>query len=101
MASALQGAEEYALHDTSDPSQLERSSFTNHEPEDQDEQVHLASLAEKKRLWWRNAVINSFFIASWYVLLAIHSLGQAFSSLSSAYVSDMQVYLRYCPVGLQ
>src|ERR1700761_5071544 len=28
--------------------------------------VHMASLAEKKRLWWRNSFINAFFIASWY-----------------------------------
>jgi solute carrier family 35 protein C2 len=28
---------------------------------------HLASLAEKKRLWWRNGIINGLFIASWYV----------------------------------
>ena len=25
----------------------------------------LASLAEKKRLWWKNAVINTCFISSW------------------------------------
>jgi hypothetical protein len=31
------------------------------------EGLHLASLAEKKRLWWRNAIINTIFIASWYV----------------------------------
>jgi len=27
--------------------------------------VHYATEEEKKRLWWRNAVINSLFIASW------------------------------------
>jgi solute carrier family 35 protein C2 len=27
--------------------------------------IHLASVAEKRRLWWRNAVINAFFIAAW------------------------------------
>jgi len=27
--------------------------------------VHFATEAEKKRLWWRNAVTNSLFIASW------------------------------------
>ncbi|KAI0033450.1 triose-phosphate transporter family-domain-containing protein [Vararia minispora EC-137] len=29
--------------------------------------VHLASVAEKKRLWWRNATINGGFIGSWHV----------------------------------
>ena len=31
------------------------------------EDVHFATLAEKKRLWLRDALINSLFIASWYV----------------------------------
>ena len=30
-----------------------------------DEGVHWASVAEKKRLWWRNAVISALFIVSW------------------------------------
>lgn len=34
---------------------------------DYDEQVHIASEAEKRRLWWRNAFINALFIASWCV----------------------------------
>ena len=29
--------------------------------------VHLASIEEKKRRWWRNAIINMLFIASWCV----------------------------------
>lgn len=32
-----------------------------------DPNIHLASVAEKKRLWWRNAVVNASFIASWCV----------------------------------
>jgi hypothetical protein len=31
-------------------------------------QVHLASLSEKKRLWWQNAVINTLLILSWCVM---------------------------------
>ena len=27
--------------------------------------VHIASLAEKRRLWWTNALINAFFITAW------------------------------------
>ncbi|KAJ7078842.1 triose-phosphate transporter family-domain-containing protein [Mycena belliarum] len=38
------------------------------------EQVHLASLAEKKRLWWRNAAVNTIFIASWFFFSTILSL---------------------------
>jgi solute carrier family 35 protein C2 len=33
--------------------------------------VHIASEAEKKRLWWRNAAINTCFILSWYDSLAL------------------------------
>jgi solute carrier family 35 protein C2 len=29
--------------------------------------VHFATLEEKKRLWFRDALINSLFIASWFV----------------------------------
>ena len=29
--------------------------------------IHLASIAEKKRLWLRNAIFNALFIASWSV----------------------------------
>jgi hypothetical protein len=28
---------------------------------------HLPSLAEKKRLWWRNATVNTLFVGAWYV----------------------------------
>ncbi|TFK44489.1 triose-phosphate transporter family-domain-containing protein [Crucibulum laeve] len=36
--------------------------------------VHLASLDEKKRLWWRNATINTLFIASWFFFATILSV---------------------------
>ncbi|CCL99847.1 uncharacterized protein FIBRA_01871 [Fibroporia radiculosa] len=36
--------------------------------------VHVASLAEKKRLWWRNAVINVGFIASWFAFAIVLSV---------------------------
>ena len=29
--------------------------------------IHLASIAEKKRLWLKNAVLNALFIATWSV----------------------------------
>lgn len=28
--------------------------------------VHIASHAEKKNFWWRNALVNTFFILAWY-----------------------------------
>lgn len=31
------------------------------------EDVHFATIEEKKRLWFRDAFINAFFIASWCV----------------------------------
>ncbi|CDO69259.1 hypothetical protein BN946_scf185042.g161 [Trametes cinnabarina] len=36
--------------------------------------VHLASMAEKKRLWWRNALINALFIASWFFFATLISV---------------------------
>jgi solute carrier family 35 protein C2 len=32
---------------------------------DELEDLHLASISEKKRLWWKNATINAAFISSW------------------------------------
>jgi solute carrier family 35 protein C2 len=37
------------------------------------EPVQLATLAQKKRLWWRNAIVNAIFIASWCAWKAILS----------------------------
>jgi hypothetical protein len=31
------------------------------------EDVHFATIEEKKRIWFRDAFINAFFIASWSV----------------------------------
>ncbi|KAH9847192.1 TPT-domain-containing protein [Lenzites betulinus] len=36
--------------------------------------VHLASLAEKKRLWWTNAIVNLLFIASWFFFATMISV---------------------------
>ena len=33
------------------------------------DEIHLASVEEKKRRWWRNALINVAFIGSWCVYL--------------------------------
>lgn len=56
------GHDEYPL-DLDDT--IARSSVERALGMDEDEHVHLASLTEKKRLWWRNAVINGAFIVSW------------------------------------
>lgn len=48
------------------------------------EGIHLASIAEKKRLWLRNAILNALFIASWSVnnlrqtLFNLHIIMQVF-----------------------
>ncbi|KAJ6495637.1 TPT-domain-containing protein [Mycena vitilis] len=38
------------------------------------ESTQLATLAQKKRLWWRNAIVNTLFIASWFFFSTILSL---------------------------
>lgn len=65
MASHPLAAEDYALQDATPQDSRHHYPILNHDRIDDDEHVHLASLAEKKRLWWRNAVINALFIASW------------------------------------
>lgn len=45
--------------------------YTQHLDDEIEDDVHIATLEEKKRRWWRNALINATFIASWsapYVL---------------------------------
>lgn len=37
--------------------------------DDYDQSVHLATIAEKKRLWLRTVFINALFISSWWELL--------------------------------
>ena len=58
--------EEYTLVDGP------RSSYEElmHGDGDGDGGVHIASVAEKKRLWWRNATINAMFIAAWCVYIS-------------------------------
>ncbi|EJF57629.1 TPT-domain-containing protein [Dichomitus squalens LYAD-421 SS1] len=46
-----------------------RGSPTSREPP-----VHVASLAEKKRLWWTNAFINGLFIAGWFFFATLLSV---------------------------
>ncbi|KAG9316194.1 triose-phosphate transporter family-domain-containing protein [Chiua virens] len=36
--------------------------------------IHLASKAEKKRYWWRNALINAFFILTWFLFATLLSV---------------------------
>ncbi|PSR84406.1 hypothetical protein PHLCEN_2v5443 [Hermanssonia centrifuga] len=36
--------------------------------------IHIATVEEKKRRWWRNALINSLFIGSWFVFAMVLSL---------------------------
>ena len=63
------------------------------------EDVHFATLEEKKRLWFRDALINSLFIASWYVkciLTAIqlelfHLTMQVFFRTHTVFVQQMDV----------
>ncbi|KAG8213555.1 hypothetical protein J3R82DRAFT_10208 [Butyriboletus roseoflavus] len=38
---------------------------------DDESDVHIASQAEKKNFWWRNTLINTFFILAWYNSLTI------------------------------
>lgn len=68
----------YALVDSVTPQPL----GANHEEHEYDAEVHLASLAEKKRLWWRNAFINASFIASWFVMQPLPPMLRACSCLS-------------------
>ncbi|KAF9231398.1 triose-phosphate transporter family-domain-containing protein [Melanogaster broomeanus] len=54
---------------------LSDGSYAGHDGDnDGDGDVHIASAAEKKRLWWRNALINSCFILSWFLFSTVLSV---------------------------
>ena len=55
---------------------------------------HLASIVEKKRLWWRNALINALFIGSWCAAMSLHSAICAHSrrSLTGSYLRHYSQY---------
>lgn len=56
-----------SLHALSSDSLEQPPAYSQHEGGDPENDVHLATLEEKKRRWWRNALINTAFIASWSV----------------------------------
>lgn len=90
MASALHGPDEHLSDDNPNLDDLVHYHLSNHEPLDYDDHIHLASLAEKKRLWWRNAFINTLFISSWYVFYCTTDcslLPSALPFLSAPHVS--------------
>ncbi|TFK25559.1 triose phosphate transporter [Coprinopsis marcescibilis] len=68
--------EEYALVETNVHNRRSTSLERAQRPplSARSEGIHLASVAEKKRLWWRNALINLLFIASWYFFAMVLSL---------------------------
>ncbi|KAJ3532711.1 hypothetical protein NM688_g7383 [Phlebia brevispora] len=62
---------------------MKRRSEIWHQPPDYDdvveldelqEEIHLATVEEKKRRWWRNALINMLFIGSWFLFAMVLSV---------------------------
>lgn len=60
--------------------------------------IHFADSLEKKRLWWRNAVINAAFIASWYVALERGPDGTLIHCIVFGLVGWDQVYICDCHI---
>ncbi|KIP08495.1 hypothetical protein PHLGIDRAFT_104289 [Phlebiopsis gigantea 11061_1 CR5-6] len=62
-------------HDPLPPHSLEQPpAYSQHDDDDPEDHVHIATLEEKKRRWWRNAFINTALIASWYFFATILSV---------------------------
>ncbi|OBZ67087.1 putative transporter C22E12.01 [Grifola frondosa] len=69
--------------------------------------VHLASLAEKKRLWWRNALINAAFIASWFffaILISVYNKWMFspdhYGFPSPLFVTTMHMFVQFALAAL-
>jgi hypothetical protein len=60
--------------------------------------VHIASLAEKKRIWWRTAIINACFIASWYVDVTVRLLNHVYASTAQVYIRNRTVSVQQVDV---
>jgi hypothetical protein len=60
--SALSGTEDQEQDPWRDAQSREREGVGG------SEEIHLATIQEKKRLWWKNSVINVLFMLSWCVL---------------------------------
>ncbi|KAJ7502848.1 triose-phosphate transporter family-domain-containing protein [Mycena galericulata] len=71
------------------------------------ESVHLATLAEKKRIWWRNAIVNTLFIASWFFFSTILSLynkwmfsAEYFGFPAPLFVTTMHFFVQFALASL-
>lgn len=61
----LLSSEPERAHTSADEDSESYDPTLNNEPLHDTRAVHYATDAEKKRLWWKNAVVNALFIASW------------------------------------
>ena len=92
-------------YDTQPPHSLNRP--PNYEDvlaaDDSNEDIHLATVEEKKRRWWRNALINMLFIASWYVLLGLYQTLCTHSEVFITPYFDLryQVHIRHDSIRIQ
>ncbi|KII91983.1 hypothetical protein PLICRDRAFT_103092 [Plicaturopsis crispa FD-325 SS-3] len=67
-------AQTHQEYDVEDPDVFRTSHEPIGVPPQEAYSIHLASVAEKKRLWWRNAFINAFFIACWFLFATVLSV---------------------------
>lgn len=95
-----------AQHSEQAPTDIHGDSqaLSNHDEDilDPDFDVHLATLDEKRRLWWRNAVINLFFIASWFLFATLLSVynkwmfsPQYFGFPAPLFVTTMHMFVQF------
>jgi solute carrier family 35 protein C2 len=62
---------------------------------DVDTNVHLASLSDKKRLWWRTAAINGAYIASWCVVLSFDEASALPATCRFLFALVLQLYNKW------
>ncbi|KAF8995468.1 triose-phosphate transporter family-domain-containing protein [Cyathus striatus] len=79
----------------------------NNHGEDTLNDVHLATLEEKKLLWWRNAIINTLFIASWFLFATILSVynkwmfsEEHFGFPAPLFVTTMHMFIQFVLAAL-
>ncbi|KAL7424140.1 hypothetical protein Q5752_001725 [Cryptotrichosporon argae] len=71
------------------------------DPEAGRARVHLASLEEKKRIWWRNVVVTGLFVLSWYGFATVLSLYNKWMFSPEHYGFGFPLFVTFCHMIVQ
>ncbi|KAF8638014.1 hypothetical protein AX16_010646 [Volvariella volvacea WC 439] len=83
---------------SNDPTREEQERLTDSYAEGA---THFASIEEKKRLWWKNAVINCIFISAWFFFATILSVYNKWMFSPEHYGFPYPLFVTTCHMFIQ